>query len=162
MSRRRPVMRSMRKGLLLPAMVLVLLGLTAGVVYATAWSTWGFVMRVNSPGYGYSNACARAGIVDVADNKSQVRVYSDGQSCGVTKNLPSGYIAAKADGYRNGAYCSTTGWYFNSVTAAYFAVGQVICSNPAGTQTFNTVGWGGLWNGSSYPANSRTSPSQNY
>jgi hypothetical protein len=81
--------------------------------------------------------------------------------------MPGGYIGANADGYINGSYCGSTGFYYNSGPASGFGVGAQLCSNPAGSQVFDTVATGTIWDYvySTWQyvyTNSLTSPNQNY
>jgi len=94
---------------------------------------------------------------------SRVRDYSLQNCSEANRTLPSGYIGAKVAGYRDGLYCGESAWYYSNVATSGWALTATECSNPAGTQAFNTQGFGRFWTGTTYTGFlTVTSPSQNY
>ncbi len=65
-----------------------------------------------------------------------------GRCGGTPAAMAPGWIGALAQGFVNGQYCGTTGWYFNATTASEFAVGQRICQSSG---SYETAGWGTWW-----------------
>jgi hypothetical protein len=70
--------------------------------------------------------------------------------CGGAKTLPSGWLAVTLDGYRNGSFCGTTYYQYSTTSTSAFGVATSLCSNPSGSQTFNTNVFGRVYNGSAY------------
>lgn len=140
----------------------VFVALFAGIAFATATS--GRIWR-GSPGNSY-NVCAEAVIRDTADNVAYIIAQDLGSGCWSDNNSrPSGWLGTKAIGLRDGGYCGTTGWYYNSSSTWMFGVGSHLCSNPGGVQEFYTKADTRAWNSSttSYVDYLQiTSPSQNY
>lgn len=60
--------------------------------------------------------------------------------------MNAGWLGIEARGWRDGAYCGTTGMYYSSATNPSWGVGSVLCSNPAGSQVFRTTAIGQVWN----------------
>lgn len=77
---------------------------------------------------------------------------------------PAGYLGVNAYEYINGAYCGSTGWYYDDTSNDNFGVGGAVCGNPAGSQNFYTVGYQEFYySGIGYLGPySVTSPSQTY
>jgi hypothetical protein len=106
--------------------------------------------------------CTEAVIRDVADNAGYTTTW-DYTSCTTAHALSAGWLGAYASGYRDGAYCANTGWAYSSTLTHSFGVGAHLCSNPAGSQAFNTIAISKKWTGTGYLTYSSTaSPSQNY
>ena len=116
------------------------------------------------PSNGF-NFCGRSEIRDVADNVAHTYTLIGSSCYSSGANSQSGWLGSKANGYRDGAYCGTTGYAYNSGQAWYFAVGSHLCSNPSGNQNFHTISHHRAWNvlTESYKyMGSITSPSQTY
>lgn len=156
--------RPTRRGLLWALFAGIAVIAISSVALATATSGYVYKLSVNVPSYGWTDGCIKSTIADVADNKAYTRTAVNFNKCGSpVQSLPSGYLGARADGYRDGAYCGTTDYYYNSSSTYVFGVGSHLCSNPSGTQTFYTQARGRLWNGSGYSyLGSQASPNQNY
>jgi hypothetical protein len=76
--------------------------------------------------------------------------------------LPAGWIGRLYSGYRNGGYCGSVGWTYSSVATDAVFGGSSICSNPSGSQSFQTAVTGQIWNGNSYTSfGTQWSPSLN-
>jgi len=134
------------------------------VVSALATATSGRSYR-GSPGNNY-NLCAEAEIVTPnMDNNAWTISQDYNTGCwNDNYSAPSGWLGAYAMGYRDGAYCGTTGFYYNSVSTYRFGVGSVLCSNPSGTQAFKTGADSKGWNPSTLSYVNYTavqSPNQN-
>ena len=115
---------------------------TIGVAHASAGS--GRIYR-GSPNGTY-NVCAQAWIYDTADNVAETISQDWNTGCwNDNDSQSSGWLGAKALGYRDGGYCGSTGWYYNSVSTWKFAVGAYLCSNPSGTQVFKTKADSRAW-----------------
>lgn len=136
-----------------------------GVAAATASSALTYITATTRDGAVLA-ICGKATIADVADNKGHTygRQWSNNTCSGAPISASTGSLGVKANGYRNGVYCGTTGWYYNGVATSTFAVGSVICSNPAGIQTFRTTSHHAVWSdpSSQYFTGSVTSPNQGY
>lgn len=149
------------------AMALVIVGLVFAQpvsVAASAYSSVTNVFDLTPPGYGMTSLCGQAGIVDVASNYGQSisKNYVAGACSGASKTLPSGWLAVENWGYKDGAYCGTSGRSYSSVATAAWQLWISLCSNPAGTQSFNTRVWATAWVGNGYLGGPVLSPSQNY
>lgn len=136
-------------------------------VWATAYSALNYTTLVNPPGYTATAVCDQEGIVDTATNYAQAvtKVYQGTGNCtGANQSLPSGWIGTYVSGYRDGAYCGSNGWSYSTVATSAWQVWVALCTNPAGTQTFHTVGAGKAWDSSGqyYGGVFHNSPSQNY
>lgn len=156
------ILRACWRGL---AIVGVLLLAAPSMAFATASSGMLYMGQQYVPGVGTAYVCAQSTIADVADNRAWTRTaVADGSGCTPGEPVDAGYLGVKANGYRSGGYCDTTGWYFSNDDDYYqWAVGAVLCSNPGGSQTFRTSAESQVWYGSGYdyygPLNS---PTQNY
>jgi hypothetical protein len=137
----------------------------ATVLLATAAlaATSGRVYR-SSPDSVYS-ACSRADIVATADNKAYTSSFTTLGACAGTYSAAAGWLGARAFGFRDGNYCGSTSWHYNSGSTWEFGVGAKLCSNPAGSQSFHTTADSRAWKpySLSYADHAWvTSPSQNY
>ncbi len=141
----------------------------SSAAFATADS--GYIYELTTGPYGstYVDNCVNAEIADVANNNAYVESDTNPNQCNTAYayTMPAGYLGANADGYINGTYCGSTGFYYNSSPTYLFGVGAQLCSNPSGSQTFYTVATAEIWDYYSGAwqyamTNSVTSPSQNY
>jgi hypothetical protein len=120
-----------------------------GVALATATS--GDVYKLTTGPYGstYVDNCLKATITTGADNIADIYSFSDKEPSrcdgSYAYSMPGGYLGIDASGYKNGAYCGSTGYYYNSGPTSGIGVGSKICSNPFGLQTFYTVATGEVW-----------------
>lgn len=75
-----------------------------------------------------------------------------------------GWLGARAYEYRSGALCGSTAEAYNSGSTSLFGVGGVKCTNPSGTQTFETTGYHLIWSDQSdtYATGFTYSPRQSY
>ena len=132
----------------------------SSVAWATASS--GFIFKGNVNGKA---TCTEAIIADVADNKGWTYVFSAG-ACSTAQTVPSGHIGVRIRGWRNGGICANWGLYnYNSGTAHAIGVGGKLCSNPAGSQDFQTQANSHRWStdcGCYFVHSLVTSPAQNY
>ncbi len=145
--------------------------MVSGPTEASATASTGYIYELTTGPYGstYADNCVNSVIADVANNNAYIESDTDPHDCNTSYayTMASGYLGANADGYKNGAYCGSTGYYYTSGAASGFGVGQQLCSNPAGSQTFDTVATGTIWDYVSGTwqyvyTNSLTSPNQNY
>lgn len=161
--------------LVLGGVLTVLLTSTALAVVtettAQATASTGYIYELTTGPYGstYIDNCVDSVIANVAQNRAYIESNTDPHRCNTSYayNMPGGYIGANADGYINGSYCGSTGFYYNSGPASGFGVGAQLCSNPAGSQVFDTVAtetiWDYVYSTWQYVyTNSLTSPNQNY
>lgn len=142
----------------------------AGVL-ASAYGPYVYKMTAGVQGT-WTNFCLRAGIADVAINKSDTKALtSTGADCsGSPRIVPSGYLAASVSGYRNGSYCGNSGNFYSNVATWGWGVSWQACGNPAGSQTFYTRAYGAIYDDASkcpgcnpqYFWFNHTGPSQNY
>ena len=136
------------------------------LVAATAYGSLTYQTHWHPPGYADTALCVQPGIVDTARNYSQsvTKNYVGSGSCsGSNRALPSGWIRTQVAGFRSGALCGYSGWYYSNVQTSSWQIWIQMCSNPSGTQVFHTRGYGGGWYGDGYVGGAGvTSPSQNY
>jgi len=89
-----------------------------GVALATATS--GDVYKLTTGPYGstYVDNCLKATITTGADNIADIYSFSDKEPSrcdgSYAYSMPGGYLGIDASGYKNGAYCGSTGYYYNS------------------------------------------------
>jgi hypothetical protein len=86
---------------------------------------------------GYA-VCTESKVIAVADNQAWTTSWYSTACTLPGKTAPAGYLGALANGYYQGGYCGTTGWWVNASPGWAFAVGSVLCANPPGEQTFWT------------------------
>lgn len=100
---------------------LVVMLLVAQTALGGAYSPQTYVLSLDpagsEPGSDY---CSRAGIVDTARNYSLGVVYLSGGNdrVGTTNQLSSGWLAVRAQGYRDGASCGYSSWYYTTEDSA--------------------------------------------
>lgn len=137
-----------------------------------AWSRANVTFSDNGTRY---QACARSGILPYGSNQGNVRAYSNG-TLGCPNNsyrtVPTGYLAVRVQGYRDGTYCGATTTHYSSQPAWNWNVTSQLCSNPSGQQEFRTVSTGSAYRDGSilnltnptvgYIGRSTESPRQNY
>jgi len=160
--------KTYRRGLPLLALFFAII-FTAQPAWASASSPWRYDLTVwvNDPSYT-ANMCERAAILDTAVNLANVQTHSTSSCTSSSLNVPSGYLGSNAYGYRDGSFCGSSGNYYSSTATWGFQVSYQACSNPAGTQTFYTIGYDAIYNDGSgggavgYNWFSQSSPSQNY
>lgn len=147
------------------AVALLLIAQPANV-NATAYSAMTYSFRWTPAGYSQTNLCEQAGEIDTNQNYGQVQgwVNNNFNCIGTAQYLPSGWYGIKVDGYRDGAYCGSSGYYYSTTYAFGWQIWITLCSNPSGAQSFTTTatgigydGTGGYWSGRTV-----TSPAQNY
>jgi hypothetical protein len=133
-------------------------------VLATAYSPMTYAYEWPIPGGGVASKCVQSGIVDVAQNYAQTvsRNYIPYSCSGASHTVPSGYLGTLVYGYRDGSFCGSSGIYYSNVATSAWQLWATECSNPAGSQTFKTLGFGYTWDGSGYSSFSVWSPAQNY
>lgn len=151
--------------------LLILAAVTAATLLsneaAYAWATSG---RINFGNQTLANGqtvrkCTEAMIDTGGDNKAFTDAGALGNvDCYTTQNVPAGYIGAQAYGYRNGAYCGSTGAAYNNAAASSFGIGAFICSNPSGLQAFKTGSSSYFYvgGGTGYVGVGTQSPNQSY
>lgn len=153
------------------ALATVIIALSAALVLpspvaADAFSAQVYIFTRDPVGEVSTDYCSRAGIVDVARNSSQVLAFLDdagaGNCAGSVNQVPAGWIGTKAQGYRNGVLCGTSGWYYNTDPASNWQLRITLCSNPAGNQEFSSSSWiraytgqGGYWENCCWPVSPR-------
>lgn len=118
---------------------------------ALATATSGDVYKLTTGPYTgvYVDNCLKATISTGANNVADIYSFSDKEpsrcDSSYAHTMPGGYIGADASGYRNGAYCGSTGYYTNSGPASGIGVGSKICSRPSGSHSYHTVATGEVW-----------------
>jgi len=145
---------------------LLLLAQPASVA-ATAYSAVTHKFLWTPAGYTLTNLCVQAGEVDVNRNYGQAQawVFSGSTNCsGTTRTLPSGWLGVFVEGYRDGAYCGSSGWYYSSQATWAWQLWITLCSNPSGQQSFVSYASGAGYDGSTgyYRSSPVASPAQNY
>jgi hypothetical protein len=140
-----------------------LLGAQPGLVLgAEYFSAQVFIFNHTPAGELNTDYCARAGVVDTARNSSQVLAYANGggahDCAGTVNQVPAGWLATKAVGFRDGQYCAGSSYYYNTSPASNWMLWITLCSNPSGTQLFKTAAYSrayngedGYWNLGNYP-----------
>jgi hypothetical protein len=141
---------------------------SASAVLANAYTPRTYVGRWTTPGHGQTDFCVLSGIETTAQNTGVSTAYVPSvNGCnGTPKAIPSGYLGVTVSGYRDGAFCGSSGYVYSNVSTDYWQIWSTQCSNPAGSQEFHTRMQGRIWtdlSGGAYVASSPlTSPSQNY
>jgi len=158
------------RGRSLPALlslILVAFVFLASAAYAAASSGNTYKATAFSPGSSsYTRICIEAEVDTVPGNYSTTRAYYN-YPCSSSRTMSTGYLGTKAWGYRDGSYCGSSGYYYNSSSATGYGIGMVLCSDPAGTQAFHTTALGRIWEtwgpdpDKYYYVGSVVSPSQN-
>jgi hypothetical protein len=134
-------------------------------VAATAYSALTYSFTWTPAGYPQTSLCQQAGEVDVNRNNGTAQSRSYNTSCaGSARTLPSGWLGINLDGYRDGAFCGSSGYYYSSSATWSWTLWVTLCSNPSGTQSFTTKARGVGYDGSSgyWSGATTTSPAQNY
>jgi hypothetical protein len=151
-------MGSMRRWALVLGGLIVVAVVWSGA-FALATATSGRVYKSTIAG---TRICTEAVIADVADNKGYTTTWSS--TCSSTNSKPPGYLGVRIRGVRDGGFCSSwTGWAVNASTTWSMGLGGYLCTNPGGTQEFQTYAESKFWYSSGYIHFTQTvSPSQNY
>lgn len=145
---------------LLVVLVSVLTLSFASIALATATS--GRMYKGENPIQPPNDICGEAIIRDVADNVGNTFSSSNGTCWSPVLTNP-GVLGVRVHGYRDGVYCGSAGYVYNSSITSGIGVGSKLCSNPSGFQNFHSVSLHRVWNGSSYTSlGTVTSPSQTY
>ena len=134
-------------------------------ILASAYSAMNYGGQWFIPGGGQASKCGQSGIVDVARNYMQTvsRNYISGSCSGASHSVPSGYLGTSLYGYKDGSGCGYSGIYYSTVATSAWQLWITMCSNPSGTQTFYTLGYGWFYNTGGYDLiGGFQSPSQNY
>lgn len=122
----------------------------------TSYSALTWRAKVNVSGYGDTVTCLKARITTDGSNPvsfgGEIRVYdSIGNDCSGSRTLPAGWLGVTLDGYKSGAFCGTTNYYYSPSATWIYEIGALnLCSNPSGTQTFHTNVFGRVYQGSFY------------
>jgi len=151
-----------RRGIVALVVAAYVLALPAGVS-ATRYSNVTWFLNWIPSGFPATELCGQSGIVDTARNYNQAlsKVWNYG-ACGASRVLPATFLGSAVYGYRDGNYCGNSGYYYSTVATAGWQLWATMCSNPAGSQSFHTVGTSLGKAGSGYLAGSVTSPAQSY
>jgi hypothetical protein len=139
-------------------------GVAAGNAYngPTSAIVW------NIPNYGNTEVCKFVGIENIAKNTGRATSHVNDTvppytHCGPARVLGVGYLGVYVSGYRDGAYCGTTGWRYTTQQTNSFQIWSYLCTNPAGVQNFNSVAYVAVWTGSGYAGStSISSPNQGF
>jgi hypothetical protein len=135
------------------------------VVMASAYSAMNYGGKWFIPGGTTASKCGQSGIVDVAKNYMQTvsRNFITGSCAGGSHTVPSGFLGTSLYGYKDGSSCGGSGIYYSTVATSAWQLWITMCSNPAGTQAFKTLGYGWFYNSLDYDLiGGFTSPIQNY
>lgn len=99
-----------------------------------------------------SGAWLKADTSDCCSNQVRNGGNVQARECiagGFPKLLPAGWIGIDTGGYRDGGFCGSY-WAYTDSESSAISNTAVLCSNPAGNQTFTTDVFGFWWNGSAY------------
>ena len=77
-----------------------------------------------------------------AAESDTLSTVSPGRCSGQLANMQSGWQGTNAYGYKNGSYCGSTGWGFNSATTYESGVGARLCF---GSGNYHALAWGEWW-----------------
>lgn len=93
---------------------------------------------------GYPHECAyvQADVVNSGTNpystsSINAKMWAD---CSANSNRPASWLKVMATAYRNGTYCGSTLTLTNAGSVSTLGVDDFACSNPGGTQLFETYG----------------------
>ena len=140
----RLVVAAFAGGLLLAQPALVLADVYSAQTYETVFTPIGEPM---------TTYCARSGVVDTARNYGASYAYANGgaHSCTSPVNyLPAGWIGVKVEGFRDGVSCGVSSWYYSSQVAWGWQLWITMCSNPSGSQDFQTRSWLRYYDGGAF------------
>jgi hypothetical protein len=131
---------------------------------ASAYSPLTYLASWYPPSYSHGSLCGQAAMIDTAQNYNQaVSMYYRAGACnGGNQGVPSGYLGSWVEGYRDGVYCGATSVYYSTTFTSAWQLWATLCSNPSGSQTFQSFGESYGWTGSSYLNGGVWSPAQNY
>lgn len=103
---------------------------------------------------------------DPGDGQAFTRSAHWSSGCVGTSALTvsAGWLGAKAYVSRDGAYCGATAEVYNTGSTSLLGVGGQVCSNPSGSQVFETMSQHFLWDDKydNYVDGWTASPRQNY
>lgn len=143
--------------------------LAAEPVLADAFSARVWFAALTPAGQPYTDYCLRSGIVSTARDYGQINSYNNGggahDCAGPVTALPNGYIGVAVEGFMNGASCGQPSMFFyNTAPADNWQLYDTRCSNPPGTQNFQSLSYGSIYDGTRYfgPYSGPMSPSQPY
>jgi len=133
--------------------IFVLVGTVLGGIAGAATS--GYInYGSNLMGDGVARTqCAKADVINNGGNpdfKSWARTTSSSNCSTGLASVPSGYLGAGFDAYRDGALCNSASPQYNGSSTSTFGIGGVICTNPSGIQNYHTVGKSYFWAGVYY------------
>jgi hypothetical protein len=148
------IRRSRRLGLMatIAGTAILMFPTLAYAGYATSGNLYRATVSVS--GYGTVRVCLEATITtngtNIVMNGGSTRVYdTSGLNCDGSWSLPTGWIGVTLDGYRDGSFCGTSGYEYTSQATWQKTYSENTCTDPAGSQAFNTVVFGRVYNGSS-------------
>lgn len=152
-------MRSPRpRSAILTLVLLLILPMAAALATATSG-------RIYKGSVAGVRICSESVIADVVDNKGYTTAWAN-TNCSTAQNQPSGHLGIRIIGLMDGGFCSSwTGYAYNSSSAWSMALGGKLCSNPSGSQAFQTMAQSRKWVASAggYSTYSTViSPAQNY
>lgn len=112
---------------------------TSGLVYKGS---------VANPNGAYSDGCliATQGTAPSMAQYATIRTYTNTAGCATLRVLGSGNLRVNARGYRSGAFCGETGYVSNPSADNIASVSSTLCTNPSGSQAFQTRSRGQLYN----------------
>jgi len=164
-----PYLKSRRGATSAALLLAATLFAAAGTAHAIANSGWVWWGDGNTP-EGCRGGWLWAEISTITANGGIVYPWNYGQvefrQCvpgGAPSSVAAGFIGASVDGFRNGGYCGTSGYKYNSSRASRVTNSVIACSNPSGLQGYHTLVGGLMWGGNGYWFfGPQGSPSQSY
>jgi hypothetical protein len=138
----------------LAVLLVLVFYLQPATVQASTYSSLTYVAKLWPPGYSppAASACEQAGVIDTARNYGQVqeRDYVDSSCSGSPHYVGTAYLGVKVGGFRDGALCGYSSYYWSTQPAFGWQLWITMCDNPSGTQQFATEVLGSFWDGYGY------------
>lgn len=123
-------------------------GFALGALAAYASSGLQWRETVSTPSGSTTRVCAEAA-VDTGGSSSVLNIgYTRARynhPCSTARVMPTGWLSVLVYGYRNGAFCGSSGWHNTAQASATMGIGTSLCSDPSGSQEFWTTQFGRIW-----------------
>lgn len=120
-------------------------------VEASTYSTVQHQLYWSPNGAVFSSLCTQSGVVTTVSNYGYTLVVWAGPApnndppnnlcTNPHSNLDPNNMRVKVKGYRSGTFCGASNWYSNNVRTYGWQLWIQLCSDPSGTQAFDTLAY---------------------